>query len=323
MLQMSVVVPVYQADDCLEELYKRLKLVLEPLTTSFEIILVDDKSRDNSWEKIVSLSARDKRIKGFQLSRNFGQHFAITAGLQQCAGEWVIVMDCDLQDPPEEIPKLFEKAMEGYEVVLAGRKSRKDSWFRKIPSYLFWNTLSFLSGMKHDREVANFRIIHRKVVKQYLLFNEQLRFFGGIINWMGFKTVKIPVEHASRFAGRTSYTWKALARFGLNVILAYSNRPLYLLAGLGFFISFGSFGYGLFRTIWHYFYFVPVTGWTSLIVSLYFLAGIIIFTLGVLGVYLGKVFDEVKRRPLYIIGHSTLNQIPMASKTFHDEVVIR
>jgi glycosyltransferase involved in cell wall biosynthesis len=305
MLQLSIVVPVYQAEECVEELYRRLKLVLEPLTSGFEIILVDDSSRDNSWQKIVSLASRDQRVKGFQLSRNFGQHYAITAGLQKSCGDWVVVMDCDLQDPPEEIPKLFAKAMEGYDVVLAGRQSRKDSWFRKIPSYLFWNILSFMSGMKHDQEVANFRIIHRKVSEQYLLFNEQLRFFGGIVNWMGFKTVKIPVQHAPRFAGRTSYTWKALMRFGLNVILAYSNRPLYLLAGLGFFISFFSFGYGLYRAISHFFYAVPVTGWTSLIVSIYFLSGTIICTLGVLGVYLGKVFDEVKRRPLYIIGQST------------------
>ncbi len=307
---MSIVIPVYQAEDCLDELCRRLKIVCEPIfARRFEIILVDDGSRDLSWKKIQELASRDDRIKGFQLSRNFGQHYAITAGLNQCQGEWVTVMDCDLQDPPEEIPKLLQKAMEGYDVVLAGRNVRKDSRLRTIPSFLFWKILSFLSGMEFDQEVANFMMINKKVVKEFLGFDEQLRFFGGIIKWIGFKTIKVPVNHAPRFAGKTSYSWKALFKFAGNVILAYSNRPLYLVAGTGFFISLFSFGYGLYRTYFHFFYSVPVTGWTSLIVSIYFLSGTLIFALGVLGVYLGKVFDEVKKRPLYVIRQSTLEGV--------------
>ena len=305
----SIVVPVYRAENCLDELYRRLVAALETITPDFEIVLVEDCGGDRSWEVIERLSAQDARVKGIQFSRNFGQHYGITAGLDYCNGDWVVVMDCDLQDRPEEIPRLYAKAQEGYEVVLARRGRRKDTVLKRGSSWLFYRLFSYLTDMEYDSEIGNFRIISRKVVLAFRKMREQLRFFGGLVNWMGFPTAKIDVEHADRFAGATSYTFGKLWKLSAESIIAYSDKPLRLSIKLGFSLAFLACLYGVYVIYYALVYGTAVSGWSSLIASLYFIGGIIIAILGILGIYLGKAFDESKKRPLYIISRATSNDV--------------
>lgn len=301
MPHISVVIPVYEAEDCLDELYNRLKKSLESITSDFEIILVEDCSNDMSWQKITTLAQKDIRVKGLQFSRNFGQHYGITAGLDHADSDWVIVMDCDLQDRPEEIPRLYSKAQEGYDVVLAKRGQRQDPLLKRITSWLFYKLFNYLSDFKYDRETTNFRIMSRKVVMNFCKMREQLRFFGGLMQWVGFSTTSIPVQHSERFSGRTSYSFSKLWKLAIETIMAYSDKPLRLSIRLGFTISCLSFFYGSYIIYLSLAHNTPIMGWSSLIVSLYFLGGVIISMIGILGVYLGKTFDETKNRPLYVI----------------------
>jgi polyisoprenyl-phosphate glycosyltransferase len=307
MPHISVVTPVYKAEGCLNELYRRLKTSLESVTSDFEIILVEDCGGDRSWPMIIDLARRDERVKGIQFSRNFGQHYGITAGLDHCDGDWVVVMDCDLQDRPEEIPRLYAKAQEGYDVVLARRGRRQDTAMKRITSWLFYKVFSYLADMDYDGETGNFRIVSRKVVAGLRSMRERLRFFGGLVSWMGFRTTSIDVFHEERFAGQTSYTLRKLWKLASETIIAYSDKPLRMAIRFGFVISAISFAYGGYIVYLAMMYNTPIMGWSSLIVSMYFLGGIIISILGILGVYLGKTFDEAKRRPLYIISQTTFD----------------
>jgi dolichol-phosphate mannosyltransferase len=257
---------------------------------------------------IVDLAKRDTRVKGIQFSRNFGQHYGITAGLDHCDGDWVVVMDCDLQDRPEEIPRLYAAAQEGYDVVLARRGQRNDSLAKRFTAWLYYKVFNYLADMNYDGETGNFRIISRKVAESFRGMRERLRFFGGLVSWMGFPTASIDVQHDERFSGQTSYTFRKLWKLASEIIIAYSDKPLRLAIRFGFIVSGLAFSYGsfiIYRAIVHD---VSIIGWSSMIVSLYLLGGIIISILGVLGVYLGKAFDETKRRPLYIISNSIMRQ---------------
>ena len=304
----SVVVPVYKAENCLDELYRRLTQALSSITQNFEIVLVEDCGGDGSWEIINRLAEQDGRVKGIQFSRNFGQHYGITAGLDYCDGDWVVVMDCDLQDRPEEIPRLYAKALEGYDIVLARRGERQDPPFKRFTSWLFYKIFSYLADIEYDAQTGNFRIMSRKVVKNFRLMREQLRFFGGLVQWMGFPTASIEVEHAGRFEGNYTYTFAKLWKLAAETIIAYSDKPLRLAVRSGFLMAFLAFCYGMYFLGHALYYGSPIPGWHSLIVSLYFIGGIIIAILGIMGIYLGKTFDESKKRPLYIVRRATFDE---------------
>ena len=304
----SVVIPVYKAESCLNELYLRLKAALETITTDFEIVLIEDCGGDKSWQLIERLAAADQRVRGIQFSRNFGQHYGITAGLDICQGDWVVVMDCDLQDRPEEIPRLYTKALEGYDVVLARRGTRCDPPLKRMTSWLFYKIFSYLADIEYDGESGNFRIMSRKVVANFRRMEEQLRFFGGLVQWMGFPTASIEVEHAERFEGQSTYTFAKLWKLAAETIIAHSDKPLRLAVRFGFLMAFLSFCYGSYILGSALLYSSPIPGWSSLIISLYFIGGIIIGILGILGIYLGKTFDESKKRPLYIIRRATYDE---------------
>ncbi len=305
MAHISVVIPVYKAQECLDELYRQLTAALGSITDDYEIVLVEDCGGDRSWEIIARLASADPRVRGLQFSRNFGQHYGITAGLDHCDGDWVVVMDCDLQDSPAEIPRLYAKALEGYDVVLARRGRRKDSPIKRLTARAFYRVFGYLADLDYDGEVGNFRIISRRVVESVKLMRERLRFFGGLVAWVGFPTTSVDVVHSDRFAGETSYSLAKLWRLATEIIIAHSDKPLRLAVKTGFLISLAAFAYGGYVAYRQLVYGVPITGWSSLIVSLYFLGGIIISLLGVLGVYLGKTFDESRRRPLYIVRQET------------------
>lgn len=304
----SVVVPVYKAENCLDELYLRLRTALESIAPNFEIVLIEDCGGDNSWKVIERLAAGDSRVLGIQFSRNFGQHYGITAGLDYCHGDWVVVMDCDLQDRPEEIPRLYAKAQEGFDVVLARRGLRRDPLLKRMTSWLFYKIFSFLADIEYDGESGNFRIMSRKVVVNFQRMGEQLRFFGGLVQWMGFPTASIEVEHAQRFEGKSTYTFSKLWKLASETIIAHSDKPLRLAVRFGFLMAFLSFCYGVYIFGHALYYGSAIPGWHSLIVSLYFIGGVIIAILGILGIYLGKTFDECKGRPLYIVRRSTTDE---------------
>lgn len=297
----SVVIPVYKSDSCLPELYGRLTTSLETISRDYEIILIEDCGGDRSWDIITELSRKDSRVRGIQFSRNFGQQCGITAGLDRCDGDWVVVMDCDLQDAPENIPRLYQKAQEGYEVVLARRIGRTDGIVKRATSWFFYKVFNYFSEMNYDGKIGNFRIISRKVVQNFRSMREQLRFFGGMVEWMGFPSASIEVHHDKRFAGETTYTYRKLWKLASEIMIAYSDKPLRLSIRLGFSMSLLSIIAGLVILARKLLYGSPVMGWSSMIVSLYFIGGLILGVLGIIGIYLGKTFDEIKKRPIYII----------------------
>ena len=304
---LSVVIPVYKAENCLQELHRRLTGALQTISDDYEILLVEDCGGDRSWDVICGLAEHDRHIKGIQFSRNFGQHCAITAGLDACSGDWVVVMDCDLQDRPEEIPRLYARAQEGFDVVRARRGKRKDPFLKRIASECFYKIFNYFSDLDRDYQVSNFSIIARNVVENLLAMREQTRGFPMMVDWLGFPSASIDVSHGERHAGTTTYTFDKLFHFASSIILAYSDKPLRLTVKLGFYMSGLAFLYGMYILVRSFIWRVPVPGWSSLIVSLYFLSGIIIAILGIIGIYLGKVFDETKRRPLYAVRRSTAN----------------
>jgi len=304
MVEISVVVPVFKGEASLPELHDRLTGNLKAIPGGYEILLVEDCGGDQSWKLIQDLAARDPHVRGLRFSRNFGQHSAITAGLEHARGAWAVVMDCDLQDQPEEIPKLYAKAQEGFDVVVARRGRRQDGFWKRLSSLLFYRVFSYLAGIRVDSEVGNFRIISRKVVDTFARMQEKTRFFGGLVDWMGFPTAAVNVQHAARSTGKSTYTFRKLFNLALEIIIAYSDKPLWMTIRFGFLVSLFALGGGVY-VVWRAIvYGTPIMGWASLFVSLYFLGGVIISILGVIGVYLGKTFDETKKRPHYIIRDS-------------------
>ena len=296
-----MVVPLLNEEGVVEELITRVTKSVEKITQDYEIILVDDGSQDATWGKIDVASNLEIRIKGLRFSRNFGHHYAITAGLREALGEWVVVMDGDLQDRPEVIPELYLKAQEGYEVVFVSRENRPERLYYKLAQRFFYWTLRFLSGIDFDSTQANFSIINERVVKAFNRFPENARFYGSTIKWLGFKRTALPATHGNRFSGKTSYTFRKRLTLALDIIVAFSDRPLKFAIGLGAIISATT----VLAVVWITFAKLSrdfaVSGWTSLIVAIFFFSGVIIFLLGILGIYVGRIFHEVKSRPLYVV----------------------
>jgi dolichol-phosphate mannosyltransferase len=296
----SIVSPVYGCKTCLYELYFRLKETLEKITSDFEIILVNDASPDGAWETIVELANKDKMVKGINFSRNFGQHYAITAGLDYCTGEWVIVMDCDLQDQPEEITRLYNKAIEGFDVIFGRRVNRQDGVFKKFFSKTFYKLFDILTDNISDNTVSNFGIYSRLVILNYLRFTEKTRLFPLLIKWQGFKIGYVDIAHSKRTASESSYNIIKLISLALDAIISQTNKPLRISIKVGFLMSFFSFIY-LVYLIFRKFYLDIPMGWTSIMVSIFFIGGLIFANLGLIGLYIGKIYDEIKNRPLYIV----------------------
>jgi dolichol-phosphate mannosyltransferase len=297
----SIVIPVYQAEKIVHELLSRIKSSLQFANGDYQVILVDDGSSDGSWNEIENICAVEKNVMAVKLSRNFGQHHAITAGLDYCTGEWVVVMDCDLQDSPEEIQRLYNKAQEGYDIIFARRINRKDALSKKIFSKLFYGVFSYLTGIKYDGTIGNFGIYNKKVIESVNKMREPMRAFSPMVRWVGFKKGFIDVEHGERLQGKSTYSYKKVFALASDIILSYSDKPLRLIVRLGFYISFVSFLVGIYYLIQYLSGKILVSGYASIIISIWFLGGLIIFILGVIGLYISKIFSGIKNRPLYII----------------------
>ena len=300
----SVVAPILNEETLISEFIKRVTVQLNIINSDYEIILIDDGSSDNSWSKIQIAAKEDKKVVGIKLSKNFGHHYAITAGLHNSKGEWVVVMDSDLQDRPEVIPELLDKAQEGFDVVFVSRQQRPESFAYKLGQRLFYASLRFLSGIDFDSKQANFSIINRKVVEAFKKFPENARFYGSTIKWLGFSRASINAAHGLRFSGRPSYTIKKRITLALDIILSFSDRPLRFAIGLGLLMSAVSVLFSLWIFIGAINWGFSVTGWPSLIVSIFFTGGVILIVLGIIGIYLGRIFREVKARPLYVVSES-------------------
>jgi dolichol-phosphate mannosyltransferase len=297
----SVVIPLLEEESLVEELINRVILNLKKITEDFEVLIIDDGSKDKTWLEVSKFCLRDNRIKGLKLSKNFGQHFAITAGIEHVSGDWCVVMDGDLQDRPEMIPDLYYKAQEGYDVVFVLRENRPEKFAYKMLQKFFYLILNILSGLNFDSRKANFSIINSKVVSSFKKFPENARFYGSIIKWLGFNEGLIKVDHGSRFSGKSSYTLLKRLKLATDIIVTFSNRPLKFAIGLGLGISVSAFICGLWVGIRSIIFGFPIIGWASIITTLLFVSGINLMILGVNGIYLGRIFDEVKRRPLYIL----------------------
>ena len=304
----SIVTPVYGCCASLPALYQRLERTLSSITDTFEIIMVNDASPDGAWDEIEKLARQDSRVKGINLSRNFGQHRAITAGLDYAEGDWVVVMDCDLQDQPEEILKLYNKAQEGYDVVFGRRHQRKDTSLKIWGSKLFHKILGYFTESKIDNSVANFSIVSSNVVRQLKKLREQNRMYPLFVNWLGFKRTDIDIEHAQREEGKSSYTFTKLVDLAIDAIVSQSNKPLKLAIKFGFIMALLSLIYAVWLILRYFIFAIPVEGWTSVMVSIYFIAGLLFANMGVLGLYIGKTFDETKNRPLYIVERTTFTE---------------
>jgi dolichol-phosphate mannosyltransferase len=301
MMKLSVISPIYKGEKMLDELVSRIEASVETFTKDYEIILVNDCSPDDSWNKIKEICAKDKKVKGVNLSRNFGQHYAITAGLTESTGEWVVVMDCDLQDRPEEIPNLYQKAQEGYDTVFAELIERDDKFLKKFTSRAFSYFFAYFTDSHVGRKTNNFGIYHRKVVDAVLSMGDYIRCFPVEVCWVGFRIGYHPVVKDARAEGTSGYTWAKLFAFAFNNIIAFSNKPLRMAMRLGFYIVLAAILLVMYFVIRYLAGGIGVSGFTTLVVSVWLIAGILISLIGMVGIYLGSVFDKVKDRPMFIV----------------------
>ena len=299
-MDISVVVPVYGCRAALEELYRRLTDTLLKLTEEYEIILVNDCCPQNSWEVIEKLCEQDSHVVGIEMSRNFGQIKAITAGLDYSSGEWVVVMDCDLQDRPEEILRLYQKAQEGYDAVFARRKVRQDSFLKIFISKIFYKIYELITDGNYDPAVCNFSIVNRNMVNEYCKMRELHRAYVIYMKWLGFRQTVIDVEHDPRKEGKSSYTMKKRIQLAMEILTSQSDKLLKVVVSFGFVMTLVSF-LAVAGLVIYYFAAHVLMGWTSMIATMCLLAGIIIMVMGVVGIYVGNIFMQVKERPLYVI----------------------
>lgn len=305
MPDLSFVSPVYGCRQALAELCNRINASAAAINKSCEIILVDDRCPQDSWTEIKRLAGQYDNVHGLRLSRNFGQHAAIEAGIRAAKGEWIVVIDCDLQDRPEFVGKLYEKALEGYDVVRARRMNRTDSFIRRWLSKSFYRFIEWMTETKQDPTIGNFGIYNRKVIDAIVGWREQVRFFPAIVQWVGFRHAVVDIEHAERFEGNSSYNLKKLLSLALTVALSFSDKPLRVtvmgglaIATLAVFLSMLLLLKALFSNI-------PVEGWASLMLSIWFLGGCIISVTGIAGLYIGRALLEAKQRPVFIIDEVT------------------
>ena len=306
----SLVVPVYGCINCLTELYAAIKDTCFKNNLTWELILVDDRDPNDHWTQICDLAQEDPRVHGIRLSRNHGQHLAIWAGLNEAIGKWVVVMDCDLQDDPSIIPDLLESAVkEKMHAVIVDRGSWSESVFRRLASRSFFRIIHILSGVKL-KNIGNFGLYSRKMIDSLLMFNEQEVFLPMMVALTGLTTSTYSSNRSKRVAGKSSYNLLKLVRLAIAIIIRFSDRPLKISVFIGLSMSLLSAGVSVLLLVVWLMGVIEVPGWTSSLLSIWFLSGLILATLGLQGFYLGRVFEEVKNRPRIIIENKTLSSEP-------------
>ena len=306
-MELSVVSPCYGAPTLLRELVRQITETVAQLTDSYEIILVEDCSPDNSRDIIRELCAQDSHVKGVFLSRNFGQQSALNAGYDTAKGDYVVTLDCDLQNPPSQIRDLFLKAKEGYDIVFATRRNRPDNFFMTQGSHVFNKLMGFLTDTRQDEAVAEFAIFSHKVIDAMAKMGDYHRYYPLMTQWVGFKTAKVDVEHAVRTDGkRSSYSMRKRIELAVSTAVSFSTKSLRLIVYFGTLVTLAAIVGAIVLVIKTIIMDETVSGWATLFVSMWFIAGIMIMVMGIIAVYVGSIFDEVKHRPSYLISE-TLN----------------
>lgn len=303
---LTVASPVYGTARAVPQLVDRISTAVSTITDNFEVLLVEDGSPDESWEAIAHECERNPRVKGVRLSRNFGQHPAITAALQHARGDYVVVMDCDLQDDPSYIPALYDKCRAGFDVVFARRRERRFGWWKNFSARMYYAIFRWLAGVEYDPNIGSYSIISRKVVDAFLRFGDYRRGYVIVLHWLGFARGYVEVEHRERPDGRSGYSAMRLLAHALTLTLTYSEKPLHLAIYVGGLLALVSFGVGGWFFVRYFTSNVGqnALGWTSLMISHLFLSGLILMSVGVIGLYMGRIFEQVKHRPIYIVGET-------------------
>jgi glycosyltransferase involved in cell wall biosynthesis len=306
---LSVVIPIFNEEEIIPELHERLKKAVLQITDDYELIFVNDGSKDSSLPQLMRLTEIDPNVFFINFSRNFGHQKAVTAGIDHARGEAVVIIDGDLQDPPELIPELYAKYKQGFEVVYARREQRKgESFFKKVTAKLFYRILQKLTNVDIPVDTGDFRLIDQKVVRYLKMMPEQNKFLRGQIAWLGFKQSEVLFNRDKRKYGKTGYSFGKMLSFALDGITGFSNMPLTLVTKTGFVISAISFFIILYAIFAHYVLEQTVTGWTSLIISSLFIGGIQLISIGIIGEYIGRINNNVQNRPLYIIDQTNIEK---------------
>lgn len=304
-MELSVVSPCYGAPTLLRELVRQITETVAQLTDSYEIILVEDCSPDNSRDIIRELCAQDSHVKGIFLSRNFGQQSALNAGYDTAKGDYVVTLDCDLQNPPSQIRDLFLKVKEGYDIVFATRRNRPDNFFMTQGSHVFNKLMGFLTDTRQDEAVAEFAIFSHKVIDAMAKMGDYHRYYPLMTQWVGFKTAKVDVEHAVRTDGkRSSYSMRKRIELAVSTAVSFSTKSLRLIVYFGTLVTLAAIMGAVVLVIKTIIMDETVSGWATLFVSMWFIAGIMIMIMGIIAVYVGSIFDEVKHRPSYLISET-------------------
>jgi dolichol-phosphate mannosyltransferase len=307
-IELSIVVPVFNEEQILPELFSRLAEAALSITPNYEILFVNDGSRDYSFEVLKVLAERDERVYYINFSRNFGHQIAVTAGLDRCRGKAVIIIDGDLQDPPEVIPQLYRRYQEGFEVVYARRSERKgETWFKKFTAKMFYRVLRKSTSIDIPIDTGDFRLIDRKVVDALKLMPEQNKFLRGQIAWLGFRQTEVLFSRDKRKYGKTGYSLGKMLHFAMDGITSFSDKPLKLVTAMGFAISFLSFVIILYAMYSHFILLRTITGWTSLIISSMFIGGVQLLSIGIIGEYISRMNKNILNRPLYIVDSTNLD----------------
>ncbi|MBO5838052.1 MAG: glycosyltransferase [Bacteroidales bacterium] len=308
-MDLSVIIPSYNEERNVGIMHERLTKTLSEITDSYEMIFVNDCSKDQTLLRIKELAERDSHVKYLSFSRNFGHQIAVSAGLDFCTGEAVVIIDGDLQDPPELISKMYERYKEGYKVVYAKRKTREgETWFKKATAKIFYRLLASMTSIDIPVDVGDFRLIDRVIVEHLRNMPEKSKYIRGQIAWIGYKQTFVEYHRDARLYGTTNYPLKKMLRFALDGITAFSDKPLKIASGLGIFAAIVSLLALVYALVSHFCFHATITGWTSLILSVLFIGGVQLITIGIIGEYIARINNDVRNRPLYILDEKNIDK---------------
>ncbi len=304
-MKISAIIPSYNEQENVGLMYERMSNVLSKISDDYEIIYVNDCSRDETLLRIKALAEKDNHVKYVSFSRNFGHQIAVSAGLDVCQGDAVVIIDGDLQDPPELIEQMYERYKEGYKVVYARRTSRDgETWFKKFTAKMFYRILASMTSIDIPVDVGDFRLIDKVIVQHLRNMPEKSKYIRGQISWIGYKQTFVDYHRDARIYGRTNYPLKKMLRFALDGITAFSDKPLKIASGLGIFSAIVSLLALVYALVSHFCFNNTITGWTSLILSVLFIGGVQLITIGIIGEYIARINNDVRNRPLYIVEES-------------------
>lgn len=310
-MKISAIIPSYNEQENVGLMYERMSKVLSKISDDYEIIYVNDCSRDETLLRIKALAEKDSHVKYVSFSRNFGHQIAVSAGLDVCQGDAVVIIDGDLQDPPELIEQMYERYKEGYKVVYARRTSRDgETWFKKFTAKMFYRILASMTSIDIPVDVGDFRLIDKVIVQHLRNMPEKSKYIRGQISWIGYKQTFVDYHRDARIYGRTNYPLKKMLRFALDGITAFSDKPLKIASGLGIFSAIVSLLALVYALVSHFCFNNTITGWTSLILSVLFIGGVQLITIGIIGEYIARINNDVRNRPLYIVEESNTEAQP-------------